>query len=646
MEDTKKDAVKNETGQDETEQVQTVQNKETQNGFEKEEKAQKEEIQENVSESGSVEDESVQDESAQGSVTEEEKKESPADEDFFYDDDQAYEQRRAARLERLRRRKRKRKNRRIAIGTVAALAVIGGVSARFYGDEMKVIVQKQQATVSDLIQKVKESREQKEAAEADAQADTAQNTNEETQTDSQSNADGETQTDSQENTDGDTQENTGEEMQADAQVQNGEEAQASDQSQAEGVSGSDEQQDTGTQLSAEDKAIYKQAKRYAAQYDYDRAIETLKTSAVWETNEKFQKAIRVYNKKKASCVSWPIEEVTHVFYHTLIVDTARAFDGDYNSGNYDQVMTTIDEFNQITQSMYDKGYVMVSLYDMATADENGNMTQGEILLPPGKVPFVLSQDDVCYYHYMDGDGFASKLVVDEDGKVRNEYIEEDGSVSVGDYDMVPLIDRFVEEHPDFSYHGAKGIVALTGYNGILGYRTDISYETRPDDLDDNKVQWLNEHPDFDLNKEREEASAVAQAMKDEGWIFASHTWGHQNVSEISLEKLQSDTQKFKENVDPLIGGTDIIIFAFGADLAGAEDYSGEKFEYLKGQGYNYYCNVDSSQYFVQLRSNYLRQGRRNLDGYRMYYNPELLSDLFDAQAVFDPARPVPVPPMG
>ena len=54
---------------------------------------------------------------------------------------------------------------------------------------------------------------------------------------------------------------------------------------------------------------------------------------------------------------------------------------------------------------------------------------------------------------------------------------------------------------------------------------------------------------------------------------------------------------------------------------------GIKFEYLKGQGYNYYCNVDSSQYYVQIRDRYFRQGRRNLDGYRMYYNPELLSDL-------------------
>lgn len=48
-------------------------------------------------------------------------------------------------------------------------------------------------------------------------------------------------------------------------------------------------------------------------------------------------------------------------------------------------------------------------------------------------------------------------------------------------------------------------------------------------------------------------------MKANGWLFASHTWGHQNVGQIDLAHLQTDTEKFKENVDPLIGGTDIII---------------------------------------------------------------------------------------
>lgn len=387
------------------------------------------------------------------------------------------------------------------------------------------------------------------------------------------------------------------------------------------------------------------AELLAQQYDYDKAIDLLKKDPAYSSDSELQTAAKKYKDTKATCTAWPLEKVTHVFYHILIKDPSRAFDGDYKEADYNQVMTTIDEFNKITQTMYDKGYVMVSIRDMAKVDDKGNVTPGEILLPPGKTPFVLSQDDVCYYHYMDGDGYATKLVVDDEGKIRNEYVEDDGSISVGDYDMVPLIDRFVEKHPDFSYRGAKGILALTGYNGILGYRTDESYETRPADLDANKVKWLEEHPDFSLKKERAAAKRVADAMKAEGWEFASHTWGHQNVGQITLEKLQADTERFKKNVDPLIGGTDVIIFAFGTDLTNEHDYSGDKFEYLKGQGYNYYCNVDSSQYFVQIRDRYFRQGRRNLDGYRMYYNPELLADLFNAKDVFDPARPTPVPPM-
>lgn len=501
------------------------------------------------------------------------------------EEEKAYEARRAARAERNRIRKLKRRRKRMLVMSLSAAAVIILAAGIYFGDEFKNRVQDMQKT---LAENLNERREKAEMEAASAKAD-AQKKEEVTK----------------------------------------EPEKTADQEQKE----------------AEDRLI-RRARRYGKQYDYDRAIKIFTDSELYEKSERLHKYVEKYKKKKASCVAWPIEEVTHVFYHSLIVDPSKAFDGDYKTDGFNQVMTTIDEFNKITQAMYDKGYVMVSIKDMASVDENGNMVPGEILLPPGKIPFVLSQDDVCYYHFMDNNGFATKLVVDEDGKVRNEYINDDGSVSVGDYDMVPLIDRFVEEHPDFSYRGAKGIIALTGYNGILGYRTDSSYETRPDDLDRDKVEWLDAHPEFNLETEREGAKKVAEAMKKNGWLFASHTWGHLNVGEISMERLQRDTQKFKENVDPVIGGTDIIIFAFGADLNQAEDYSGEKFEFLKGQGYNYFCNVDSQKYFVQLRDRYLRMGRRNLDGYRMYYNPEMLDDLFDAAAVFDPTRPVPVAPMG
>ena len=150
-------------------------------------------------------------------------------------------------------------------------------------------------------------------------------------------------------------------------------------------------------------------------------------------------------------------------------------------------------------------------------------------------------------------------------KMRQEEVSGIAMVPLEAEEVKKEIDRFVEEHPDFSYRGAKGIVALTGYNGILGYRTDSSYETRPDDLDADKVKWLDEHPDFDLNTERENAARVAQAMKDEGWLFASHTWGHIRIGDASMERIQTDTQKWLEYVAPLVGGTDTIIFAHGQE---------------------------------------------------------------------------------
>ena len=43
------------------------------------------------------------------------------------------------------------------------------------------------------------------------------------------------------------------------------------------------------------------------------------------------------------------------------------------------------------------------------------------MLPPGKKAYVLSLDDLSYYHSYDGRGIASKMVLDENGKPDCEY---------------------------------------------------------------------------------------------------------------------------------------------------------------------------------------------------------------------------------
>ena len=396
------------------------------------------------------------------------------------------------------------------------------------------------------------------------------------------------------------------------------------------------------------EGVIAQAKLLADGYDYDGAINLL-SSSTYASDESVTAAIDEYNATKETLVRADPHKVTHVFFHTLIMDTSKAFDGDSREKGYNQVMTTKDEFMKILQSMYERGFVLVRLHDVAyevTAEDGSrHFQEGDIMLPEGKKPFVMSQDDVCYYEYMDGDGFASRMIIGEDGKPTNEMKMDDGSVSVGSYDLVPLLDDFIKEHPDFSYRGAKACIAFTGYNGILGYRTDSAYNTD---------EYKAEHPDFNFEEERANAAKVVQCLRDDGFEIASHSWGHRNMGTIPMDKFREDTDKWANEVETLTGPCDIILFPFGSDIGDWHPYdtSSERFQYLYNKGFRYFCNVDSSQYFVQIGDDYMRQGRRNLDGYRMYYDlqesgvgGDHLSDLFDVNAVFDRSRPTPVPKM-
>ena len=385
-----------------------------------------------------------------------------------------------------------------------------------------------------------------------------------------------------------------------------------------------------------------QAYLLAAGYDYDAAIALLKDSTEFAQDPEVISAIADYESTKATLVRTPISKITHVFFHTLIVDPAKAFDGETDQDGYNQVMTTVDEFKKILETMYNEGYVLVKLHDMAyeTTDENGNtiMKAGDIMLPPDKIPFVMSQDDLCYYPYMDGDGFANRIVIGEDGKPTCEMQMDDGSVSTGDYDLVPILENFCEHHPDFSYKGARAVLAFTGYEGILGYRTSSSYA-------DSET----------YEQDRQAAAEVAQCLRDHGWELASHSWGHLDLGTVEWDRFQTDTDKWESEVESLIGPTDIILFPFGADVGDWHPYTmdNERFRYLYNAGFRYFCNVDSRQYWVQLGDDYLRQGRRNLDGYRMWKDitaeaegrERKLSDLFRAEDIFDQSRPTPVPEM-
>ena len=384
------------------------------------------------------------------------------------------------------------------------------------------------------------------------------------------------------------------------------------------------------------------AERLAASYDYDAAIAYVKAIPNYAVYPELNGAVMRFLEAKSQLVKVDITQIPHVFVHSLIYDTALAFSSEEKDG-YNQTMTTLTEFKAMLEQMYARGYVLVRLHDMAAYNSDGSFVKGSIMLPADKKPFVLSIDDMVYYEYMEGDGFASRIVLDESGRPTCEMKQRDGSTVTGDFDLVPLLESFIEAHPDFSYRGARGAIALTGYDGIMGYRTAPKY------ADPAGKDWKASYAAINVEQERQEAARVAARLKELGWEFASHSWGHVDMGKADIGWIKTDTQKWKKQVDSLLGGdTDIMIFAYGADIGSWRNYSSdnEKFTYLKSVGFSYFCNVDAYNIpWVQFSQSqgYLRQGRVNLDGYEMYYYPEKLSIFFDAAEVFDKSRPLPVP---
>ena len=259
------------------------------------------------------------------------------------------------------------------------------------------------------------------------------------------------------------------------------------------------------------------------------------------------------SKDGVTYVAWN-DIVEHLFFHPVVAYPELAFDGDSQANGIDDWMVTVDEYNKILQSVYDNGYILVDINDVwsETTGEDGQpkMVRNTLYIPEGKKPLILSYDDVNYYDYMLKDGFTYKLILGDDG----------------------LLWSWGKD--------AKGSLSLTGYQGILGYRTN----TDTKDWDDAK--------EANRQREREAVKPIIAELKRTGWTFGSHTWGHINLSNHSVESVKEDTQRWLDEVGSLVGPTTILYYPHGARPDG-DDWktTGPVFQYLQSQGFRVFASV-------------------------------------------------------
>ena len=399
--------------------------------------------------------------------------------------------------------------------------------------------------------------------------------------------------------------------------------------------------DAAELLQKEAEALLADAEKLVAMYDYEGAMKLLNSySGGISTNEPLMAKYTEYHNAYEAMVPWDnINDVPNLSFRLLMADLSRALaDPDYGNSFNSNYVTT-GEFEKILNELYNNGYMLVSVYDLAakTADANGNVTmaQNTLRLPEGKKPIVLTQVGVTYFTYIvdgagagladkDGAGFASRLVLDENGNLTNEMVDAMGNVVTGSFDLVTVLNDFVAQHPDFSYRGAKATLAVTGYDGLFGYRTDP--ETK------DKIS-----PEF-YSQQLNDVKGVISKLREDGYDIACFSYDYVDYGSMSAQQISEDLEYWTNEVKPLLGDVDILVYPYD-DIGNTNLYTGNKYQTLADYGFRYFISKDSStKSWGQVTENYARMTRREVGVSLMANSPSWFEDLFDSAKVLDSNR--------
>jgi hypothetical protein len=194
---------------------------------------------------------------------------------------------------------------------------------------------------------------------------------------------------------------------------------------------------------------------------------------------------------------------------------------------------------------------------------------------------------------------------------------------VGNYDLVPILEDFIEKHPDFSYHGSRALLAVSGHEGVLGYRTQKS-------VVDTKGQAY-------YDSEVAAAKEVVAALKEAGYEFASYTYADQAYGKWDATTIQKDISKWTAEVLPILGTCDTLVYAKTSDISSNGDYTNSKFNVLRDAGFRYFIS-HSSKPNCTVANNYVRQLRVMVTGTQMAHASTTYSKYFDSQAILNSLR--------
>ena len=399
-----------------------------------------------------------------------------------------------------------------------------------------------------------------------------------------------------------------------------------------------EQQNQTQLLEAEAQRLMDEAALIAAGYDYQGAIDLLNTfTGDLSKFPDISQRKSEYEMAKSQLVAHnDPSEVLNLSFHVLIADPSRAFTAAQYGGSYNKNFVTTDEFEAILEQLYANDYVLVDFDSFIAETSTGDSTTYEsktLYLPDGKKPLMITET-YGYLQFMvdsnedgepdaNGGGFATRLVVDANGEIKAEMVDASGNTVVGNYALVPILNDFIAKHPDFSYQGARAILATTGYNGVFGYRIQKSV--------------INDKGQAYYDEQVEGAKKIVEALRAEGYTIACYTYENVEYGKINSESIQTDLNKWNQEIASVIGAVDTLVYAKESDISTTGAYSGSRYTVLSDAGFRYFI-TSGNKPSANVAGDYVRQVRVMVTGANMAHAATMYSNYFDAKAVLNTQR--------
>ncbi|MFQ9801315.1 MAG: hypothetical protein ACLR23_23140 [Clostridia bacterium] len=236
--------------------------------------------------------------------------------------------------------------------------------------------------------------------------------------------------------------------------------------------------------------------------------------------------------------------VEHVFTHCLVAFPELCYSSPSMTKSLDTDCVTPHEFALILENLYEKGYILIDINLLLDESGEGDRV-AKLMLPKGKKPLVLSVDDVVYDARKMHTGMVDKLVVDDRGRVLS-YTKTAAGDEIYSYEneVFPSSTKLCQRStPDAGFPGGAGHAMPYGIPGDL------------------RVPDANRRAGGDRQGSGEKRARCGwlRQLKEEGWNFASHGYGHYHMDQIEYSKVEYDTASWQAEVASLVGPTKVMV---------------------------------------------------------------------------------------